>query len=73
MQCSRLFMQVVTRGHQYQPQNISNIAWTFASWDYRPSPAMFDAIERHLLEGLKDYSAQVHASLLPSFRLQQIS
>ena len=56
-----LCAQVVTRGHQYQPQNISNIAWAFASWDRCPSPAMFDAIEKHLLDSLKDYSAQVSA------------
>ena len=51
--------QVVTKGQQYQPQNMSNIAWAFASWRHHPTPAMFDALEQHLLQNLHEYSAQV--------------
>lgn len=52
-------MQVVTKGHQYQPQNMSNIAWAFASWGHFPSDAMSSVMEQHLLNNLKEYSAQV--------------
>ena len=50
---------MVNRGTQFQPQNISNIAWAFASWNHQPSRAMFSSMETHFVQNISQYTAQV--------------
>lgn len=58
--------QVVSKASQFQPQNISNIAWAFASWNHQPSRAMSAKMESHLVEHMPQYTAQVRWLLLAS-------
>ena len=55
--------QVVSKAPQFQPQNISNIAWAFASWNHQPSRAMSAKMESHLVEHMPQYTAQVSLQL----------
>ena len=58
-QLSLVRPQVVNRGTQFQPQNISNIAWAFASWNHQPSRPMFASMEHHFVHNIAQYTAQV--------------
>lgn len=49
---------MVRRYKDFQPQNISNTLWAFATLAKSPSEAFLDTVEAHVLENLPDYSAQ---------------
>lgn len=52
------FAQVVARYKDFQPQNISNTLWAFATLAEQPSEAFLKAVEQHVLNFTDDYSSQ---------------
>lgn len=54
---------MVKNPEAYQPQNVSNIIWAFASLANTPPDAFLTAVSDHVLKHITDYSAQAR---LPS-------
>lgn len=56
-------LQVIKRAKEFQPQNISNTVWAFASLGYQPSEEFLEMVEAHLTEHIEadtlKYSCQV--------------
>ena len=53
MELTRAILQVVTRSTEFQPQNISNTVWAFASLGHQPSEQFLEVVEEHLMEHLE--------------------
>jgi len=56
-------MQVINRAANFQPQNVSNTLWAFASTGFEPSDTFLEMVENHLTENISEsavapYSAQ---------------
>jgi hypothetical protein len=56
-------LQVINRTEIFQPQNVSNTLWAFASTGFHPTDAFLEMVENHLAENItqeaEHYSAQV--------------
>ncbi len=53
MKPTQAILQVVTRSTEFQPQNISNTVWAFASLGHQPSEQFLEVVEEHLMEHLE--------------------
>ena len=59
-----VYVQVIKRADIFQPQNVSNTLWAFASTGFEPSDIFLEMVENHLTENISPnatapYSAQV--------------
>ena len=54
---------MIVRVKEFQPQNISNTVWAFASLGHQPSEKFLEIVEEHLMEHIEadtlKYSCQV--------------
>ena len=61
-------LQMVVRVKEFQPQNISNTVWAFASLGHQPSEKFLEIVEEHLMEHMEadtlKYSCQVRSYIL---------
>ena len=60
---SKSCVQVIKRADIFQPQNVSNTLWAFASTGFEPSDVFLEMVENHLTENISPnatapYSAQ---------------
>lgn len=60
-------LQVINRADNFQPQNVSNTLWAFASTGFHPTGAFLEMVENHLAENIiqeaENYSAQARSCL----------
>lgn len=62
---------MVKRLREFQPQNISNTVWAFASLGQTPSEAFLKAVEEHVVSFIDSYSPQVGSLPEPNLPAMQ--